>query len=205
MDTKDFVVVVGRQYGSGGRKLAGELARRLGATYYDRELLSEAASRLGFAPAIFHVADERRPSLFRGSLMHALGVAGGADTLSGEGIFQAQSEVLQALATSGRHVIVGRAADYVLRSHPHMASIFLCAPIEYRARNIIERGECADQAHAMELARKADRRREDFYNYFTSRHWGHADNYHLTLDASHLSLPQQADMVEALLKARGFI
>ena len=36
-----FVIVIGRQYGSGGRSLGKKLAEKLGVQYYDKELLSE--------------------------------------------------------------------------------------------------------------------------------------------------------------------
>ncbi len=204
MDTPKFAIIVGRQYGAGARRLASELARRLGAAYYDKELLDEAAKRLGYDLSLFSAADERRPSVLRGMWLHGFGMGGHIDALSGETLFQVQAEVLRDIAEKGNCVIVGRAADYVLRHHPNMVSIFLHAPAEHRAANIVARGECKNVEEAADMARRHDRRREEFYNYFTGSHrWGRAHNYDLTLDASRLDPDTLTEIVMAYLAARG--
>ena len=204
MDIPKFAIVVGRQYGAGARRMAAELARRLGAAYYDKELLDEAARRLGYHLSLFSAADERRPSMLRGMWLHGFGMGGGTDALSGETLFQVQADVLRDIAERGNCVIVGRAADYVLRHHPKLVSIFLHAPAQHRAANIVSRGECDNVTAATEIARRHDRRREEFYNYFTGSHrWGRAHNYDLTLDASHFDADALTDFVMKYLEARG--
>lgn len=203
MASSDFVIAVGRQFGSGGRSLAAELARRLGAEYYDKELLSEAAARMGYMPGIFTQADEKRPSLFRASIMHGLGMGGDPGIMSGEGLFTAQSEVLHEIADRGPCVIVGRAADYVLRDRPGLVSVFLHAPLMHRAANVMQRGDCSDITKAAEMARRQDQGREEFYNFFTGRRWGRADNYHLSLDTSRLPQQALADIIVAYMRGRG--
>lgn len=204
MDNPKFAIVVGRQYGAGARRLASELARRLGASYYDKELLDEAAKRLGYDLSLFSAADERRPSMLRGMWLHGFGMGGNTDALSGETLFQVQADVLRDIAERDNCVIVGRAADYVLRHHPNMVSIFLHAPAEHRAANIVARGECRNLTDAADMARRHDRRREEFYNYFTGSHrWGRAHNYDLTLDASRIDPDTLTEIVMAYLTARG--
>ncbi|MDE6242981.1 MAG: cytidylate kinase-like family protein, partial [Muribaculaceae bacterium] len=73
MSDPKFVIVIGREYGSGGRKLGKRLSERLGVAYYDKELLSEAASRLGFRADLLEKADERPPSPLRSMLGANLG------------------------------------------------------------------------------------------------------------------------------------
>ena len=63
-----FVIVIGRQYGAGGRSLGKKLAEILEIPYYDKELLSESADALGFSKELFMKADEKKPSLFRSFL-----------------------------------------------------------------------------------------------------------------------------------------
>ena len=65
---KKFLIVIGRQFGSGGRRIGKEIADRLGIAYYDRKLITEAARRMGYAPEIFERADEKRPSFLRSLL-----------------------------------------------------------------------------------------------------------------------------------------
>lgn len=194
---KNFTVVIGRQFGSGGRKIGRMLADRLGIDYYDKELLHEAARGFGFSTDIFDANDEKRPSLFKSLLQAAYGVTTQAEAnpLSGEAIYAAQSKVIRAIAEKGSCVIVGRTADYVLRDNPRCASIFIHAPIGHRANAVVSRGEASNIEQGAEMARKADKKRESYYNYFTGRRWGHSDNYHLSIDASTMSVDNIVELL----------
>ena len=197
-----FVIVIGRQYGSGGRSLGKKLAEKLGVQYYDKELLSETADSLGFSKELFMKADERKPSFFRSFVSFNYGSPSAAFSsyvLSDDNLYRAQSHVIKAIAEKGPCIIVGRTADYVLRDHPGLISVFVHAPIEHRAKTIISRGEAETEEKAMEKARKLDRSRESYYNFFTNRNWGHADNYHLTFDSSVVSIDDIADLIAARL------
>ena len=69
----NVVVTIGRQFGSGGRELGKKIAERIGAKYYDKELLSEAAKRVGMSEEFFERRDERFPSFINGVFSFALG------------------------------------------------------------------------------------------------------------------------------------
>ncbi|MDE5663492.1 MAG: cytidylate kinase-like family protein [Muribaculaceae bacterium] len=199
-----IVVVVGRQFGSGGRRLGKRLAAELGLAYYDKEVLTEAAQRRGFSRDIFASHDEKRPSPLRSMISHAFGVADSyqQSPMSCEAIYDAQSRVIKELAEEGGGVFVGRSADYILRDHPAMISIFLHAPAEHRAAALVKRGEVASLEKGIEMARHQDRKREEFYNYFTGRHWGRADNYHLSIDTSRLSDDAMLELIRTYLAQR---
>lgn len=203
MKASGYVIVIGRQFGSRGRRIGRALADRLGISYYDKTLLSEAAARHGFCKEIFADADERKP----GFLRSLTGLAFGADSwsapgLSSEKIYLAQSRAIRDIICSGPCVIVGRTADYIGRDLPNLASIFLHSPLEKRARYIVERGDSPTLKEAMELARKRDKEREGYYNYYTGRHWGTADNYHLCIDSSTMSDDAVVDVITAYLEGR---
>ncbi len=186
----DFIIVIGRQYGAGGRKLGKRLAETLNVPYYDKELLSEAADALGFSKELFLKADEKKPSILRSFLSFNYGspsASFSSYTLSDDNLYRAQSDVIKSICEKGSCVIVGRTADYVMRDHPGLLSIFVHAPEEHRAKAILERGEAKSMEEALEKARKFDRSRESYYNYFTNQHWGRADNYDLTFNSSRLS------------------
>lgn len=184
---KKFLIVIGRQFGSGGRRIGKEIADRLGIAYYDRKLITEAARRMGYAPEIFERADEKRPSFLRSLLNLNYGATSSfspESDMSSEGIYKAQSSVIKEICSKESCVIVGRTADYVMRDHPNMISIFLHAPMKTRIQNVMAKENIFDSDQAEDLIRKQDREREAYYNYFTNRHWGRADNYHLSVDSS---------------------
>lgn len=196
----DIIIVIGRQFGCGGRKIGKRIAEAFGIPYYDKTLLSEASREHGYSPTLFHQTDERRPSFFRNFLGLQSGTTFPASlpgTLSHETLYQQQSEVIRSICKKGSCVIVGRTADYVMRDHPGIVSLFIHAPLDFRIKKIIDRGDAADRREAEDLARRFDRTRESYYNYFTNRRWGTADNYHLCFDASKFD----ADAIVALIKS----
>lgn len=199
-ENKRFVIVVGRQFGSGGHDIAVSLAERLGVQFYDNRLLSEAAGKMGYSPEIFRNADEKRPSFLRSLLSFTYGSqnASPEGAMSGEHLYGAQAAAIKEIAARENCVIVGRTADYVLRNHPNLLSIFVNAPMEFRVANVMSRENCDAEA-AESLIRKKDRDREAFYNYYTNRSWGHADNYHLCFDASRFDVDQILPLVCRIL------
>lgn len=192
-DSRHTIIVIGRQFGSGGRRIGKIVAERLKCPYYDKELLAKTAESMCYAREIFDAHDERKPSPLRALMQGVYGIPDNFhDTsMSAERLYKEQSDTIRQIAGQGSCVIVGRTADYVMRHHPGLVSIFLHAPLEARARDIVSRGECLSEAQAAEMAKKNDHDRESYYNYYTGRQgWGKASNYHLCIDAS--SLPDSS-------------
>lgn len=186
-----FLIVIGRQFGSGGRRIGKLLADAFGVRYYDKTLLSEAAEQMGLTADVFERNDERRPSLIRSLLSFTYG-ASNVDVVNGpmsdEKVYELQSKVIRNICARESCVIVGRTADYIMRDHPRMVSIFIHAPIEFRVANTLRKHEAKDEKEAEEMAHKHDHGRESYYNYYTNRDgWGRASNYHLSFDASRIS------------------
>lgn len=200
MSEKNKIIVIGRSFGSGGRKIGEKIAKRLGIPFYDRELLKRASTEFGYSPKIFELADEKKPSLLKRIVCQSYGLAESyqADTISVESLYEIQSRVIRSVAERSSCVIVGRTADYILRDHPGVVSIFIHSPLEERAKEIMNRGEAEGLEKAKELARRIDRERESYYNFFSGKKWGVADNYHMTFDSSRLSGETIADIVEKI-------
>lgn len=194
-----FVIVIGRQFGCGGRKIGKKIAEELGVPYYDKTLLSEAAKHMGFNTDIFDRADERRPSFLRTLMTFSYTPVDAtlSTSMNEESLYQAQSEVIRQLCERGSCVIVGRTADYVMRDHPGLISLFIHAPLPHRVKEIIGRGDASDETRAADMANKYDRCRQSYYNYYTNRRWGTADNYDLCFDSSKFD----TDALVSLLRA----
>lgn len=202
MKANDYIIVIGRQFGSGGRKLGKILADRLGIPYYDKELLEEAATQMGFRKELFAGVDERKPSFVRSIINMAYGITASDFSIEGltdEQIYIQQSEAIRAVIDNGPCIIVGRTADYVARQKPNLFSIFLCADLETRAKRIMERGDCPTIEAAKEFAVKKDKLRESYYNYYTGRKWGAASNYDLCVNSSHTDIEDIAEMIIYML------
>ncbi|MGN0211349.1 MAG: AAA family ATPase [Muribaculaceae bacterium] len=203
----NFVITIGRQYGSGGREIGRLVADALGIKYYDKELLTEAAKASGVKPEIFEAADERSPSFFSNIWSFNLGFNSGSylignSPVSDEKIYAAQSNVMKNLARQSSCVIVGRSADYVLREHPALISVFIHSSIEQRIIRIMNRTNIDSAEKAREIAAKKDKLRASYYNFYTDKTWGAASSYDLSIDSSKLSNDAISRLIVNYVKAR---
>ena len=202
---KTYVIAIGRQFGCGGREIGQLIAKGLGVAYYDKELLSEAAKSSGVNEDFFEAADERSPRFFSSLWSFNLGYNTGAyfigDTpLSDDSIYRAQSEVMTQLADRGPCVIVGRTADYLMRDHCKVVSVFVHSSIEDRVQRIMSRGDAKTEKEAREKAEKKNKLRSEYYNFYTDKKWGDAASYDLSIDASLLGTQATAMFIIDFVK-----
>lgn len=195
-----FVINIGRQFGSGGKSIGEHLARRFGIRLYDKELINLAAEESGFAVEHFEQADEHKR---KGWLQHLVSTlrtsyVGSSNPISGDALFQIQSDVIRRVAERESCIFVGRCADYILRDHPRCVNLFLTADDADRISRITARTGCtADEART--LMERIDARRANYYNYYSSRTWGVAATYDLTINTSRLGEEASTELILAFV------
>ena len=187
---KQIIITIGRQFGSGGLLVAKKLGEKLGIPVYDNELITRAAQDSGFDIEFFKRSDEKK-SIFSFS---ALFTSSSENYMSDSGLFKMQCETIRSIAEQGSAIIVGRCADYVLREHDNVVSVFLTSPLETRAKRVMER-DGLSQDEAMAKIQKKDASREAYYNYFTFGNWGVASTYNLCIDSSILGIDGTTDLI----------
>lgn len=207
MRETDYVITIGRQFGSGGRELGKLLAEKLGIAYYDKELLCEVAKQAGVSEEIVARSDERFPSFLGGvfSFNHgynAMACYQGASAISDDVIYKAQSDVIRNVAMAGSCVIVGRSADYVLRDHPRCFNVFVHASMDARVERIMRRGDCKTKSEARNKAEKTNKLRAHYYNFYTDKTWGDAASYDLTVDSSIMSMDDIVAIIVEYVRRR---
>jgi cytidylate kinase len=189
---ENFCITIGREYGSGGRLIGQQVAKELNIAFYDRELIVLAARESGFAEEFVQKMEQKRTISFINNLYMT-----GYELPASEKIFLAQSKAIQKVAEESPCVIVGRCADYVLRDKPNCFRVFIHAPIEERIKRIREEyGE--DQSNLEDYIRKQDKKRASYYNYYTHKKWGRAQNYHLCIDSS-IGISTAVHMIKELV------
>lgn len=201
---KNIIITIGRQFGCGGKDIAGVLGKKLGIPVFDNELIIKAAQESGFSAEFFERSDEKRrffslTSIFAGSYS-----SDSENFMSDKGLFKIQCETIRSIAEQGSAIIVGRCSDYVLRERGNTLSIFLTSPIEERVRRVAERmGISLEKAE--ETVEKQDRGREEYYNYYTFGNWGVASNYDLCIDSSKAGIEGTADIIIEFAKISGLL
>ena len=193
------IITVGRQFGSNGRAVAKLLAEELQLNFYDRELIEMASKKAGMDPEQLAQADEKgaNPWLFAGN--HVQSYPNQMLPIN-DLLFNVQSQIIRELADRESCVIVGRAADYVLKDKKGMLNIFIYAPMEARVATIEDRYQI-DEKEARARIRKEDKNRKYYYNYYTDSGWGEMENYFLTIDSSRYGIEGTAKVLAAMVRA----
>lgn len=200
------IITISRNYGSGGRLVAKKLAQALDIAFYDNELISLAAEKSGISHKYFADAEAAPVGNILLSLS-TLTPSAKVNEIYGlpinEKVFLVQTQIIKELAQKSSCVIVGRCADYILKDFPHCSNVFIQADIDDRvARAVSEYGLSSQNVESM--VNKTDKRRANYYNYFTNNKWGNIKNYDLVLNTSKIGIENAVEMIQnyVLLKEK---
>jgi len=205
MDSK-IVITIARQYGSGGRTIGEMLAKDLGIEFYDRDLIKVASEESGVSVDLFAENDEKaKTGLFgRTRVKNYTGaVLSPSDSkyTSDENLFSLQAEAIKQLAERESCIIIGRAADYILRDYDNVLSVFVHAPMDF----LMEQAGKKLSLPEKELEKyiiQTDKERAEYYKAHTGREWTDARNYDLCLDSSKLGFERCVEEIKAYMKVR---
>ena len=201
-----YVITIGRQFGSGGRSIAEKLADKLNIKFYDKELISIAAKESGISPEVFEGVDEKATnsllySLSMGMYSFGSGFPAMGDLPVNDKLYLLQHKIIKEIAEKENCVIVGRCADYVLRDNPKCVSIFIYADMEYRKEQSVKK-HGIDPSHAEHIINKTDKNRANYYSFYSGQKWGQAENFDLCIDSSKLDEDKIVELIAAYIKMR---
>lgn len=210
---RNLIIAIGREFGSGGKEIGTKLAEKLNIKCYDSELLSVAAKESGFCEEILQKNDEKPTNSFLYSLvmdtysMSGYTAAPFVDMPLNHKVFLAQFEAIKKLAAEESCIIVGRCADYALADNPDCFSVFIHADMDFRLARIKEDMEkqektFKDDNKLIDFISKTDKKRANYYNYYSSKKWGDSRSYDLTLNSSVLGIDKTVDMILNYIKIR---
>ncbi len=176
------VVVIGRQYGSGGHDIGKVLAEKLGYEFYDQKIIKLVAGTTGMKSEYIGKNEESMTNSLLYDLVNQMYQYGNEkEEAPKDKIFEAESKVIKELAEKGNCVIIGRCSDYVLKDDSRVLKVFFTAPMESRIERVMKRLG-TETKEAQHQIRREDRRRADNYRYYTGRIWGAAANFDITVN-----------------------
>ncbi len=168
------IITIAREHGSGGKQIGKIIGDKLGIPFYYKEMTALAAEESGLSREFISGLNKNSPRklhelyLSRKVVNHAI---------------SAQYKIIRKIAEHGSCVIVGRAADYVLRDNPNIFRVFIQAPEEYRIKRVMELyGDSEKQARRS--IRHSDKARASYYQHISGLEWGDSAHYDLIVDSS---------------------
>lgn len=184
---KKPIITIERQYGSGGSIIGKIAAEKLGINYYNRKILEMTADKCGLSPELLETAEETVPTSFLYSLLLSANPARSTEEnlpLSDK-VFLMESRIISELAeTEDSFVLVGRCGSYILEDRGCFSVYIYSSQSNRVKRAIDEYGISKNKAES--IMKKADKRRETFFNVNTGRSWQDKDMYSLCLNSGEL-------------------
>lgn len=193
------IITIGRQFGSGGREIGQAIAKKLDIPFYDKELITMAAEQSGISAEVFEKADEKASNallyaLLLSSFPASMHSAQVNEMPLNDKLFLIQFDIIKRIAQAGPCVIVGRCANYILRSQQNVINAFIFAPMEARIARVM-RVYSVERKAAEDMIAKNDKRRATYYNYFTNSKWADMVNYDIAVNSGKVGVDGAADMV----------
>lgn len=198
------IITISREFGSGGRELGKRLSDKLGFAYYDQEIISEIAQRTELSEQYIRKISECRPPItaFPIHTGRSFYMPQSPAWTQSQMVHQEQHRIIKELADLSDCIIVGRCADYVLRDmDPYR--IFVYADMESKIRRCRAREEDGETFTDKELQRKIksiDRRRAQYYDFYTDQGWGDRLNYDLCVNTTRRTVKEAATAVARLFE-----
>ena len=180
---KKRIITISREFGSGGRFIGEEVAKKLGIAYYDKNIINEIAEKSGLSPEYIQENAELSPK--KGLFAYAFA---GRD-ITGKSVedlvYEAQRKVILELAEKESCVIIGRNADYILKDRDDVLNVFIHGDTPEKIQRITRLYNVEEQK-VVKMMVDIDKRRMANYNFYTNQKWGKASNYTLCLNSSKL-------------------
>lgn len=193
---KQLIISVGREFGSAGRLIGEELAKRFDLPFYDHNLLDDVAKDLNVSGDTLIKYDEKPKSKLLSRTVR------GHSSSMYENVANLQFDFLKKKAASGESfVIVGRCAETVLKEYKGLISIFVLSDRESKAERIKELYHL-NQEDALRLMDRKDSKRKAYHNSHCSGKWGDARNYDLCINSCRLGIDKTVDMLENYIRER---
>ena len=186
------IITISREFGSGGRFIGEEIAKKLGIAYYDKNIISQIAEKSGLSPEYIQENAELSPK--KGLFAYAFAGRDITGRSVEDMVYQAQRKVILDLVRKEPCVIIGRNADYILKDRDDILNVFIHGDMPEKIQRISQLYRVTEQ-EAVKMMADTDKRRMTNYNFYTEQKWGKASNYTLCLNSSQIGY----DRCEAII------
>ena len=177
------IITISREFGSGGRFIGEEVAKKLGIAYYDKNIIGQIAEKSGLSPEYIQENAELSPK--KGLFAYAFSGRDITGKSVEDMVYEAQRNIILELAEKEPCVIIGRNADYILKDRGDVLNVFIHGDMPEKIKRITGLYNVKEK-EAVKMMANTDKRRRTNYNFYTDQNWGKASNYTLCLNSSQL-------------------
>ncbi len=193
---KQVIVALSREFGSGGHEIAEQIAKDLGLTFYDRNMLDEIAKEKNIQIEYLEKYDEKPKKV-----LFSRRVGAYSNSIE-EIVAEMQFEYIKKKADEGESfVIAGRCAETVLKDCEGLISIFVTGDIDTRIARVKARYQIG-QEEAVAKLKRHDKKRRQYHNRHSDWDWGDSEHYDLCINSTRLGVSKTKEILESYVRAR---
>jgi cytidylate kinase len=204
-DTLMAVITIARQFGAGGRSLGDLVAKELGYTLIDREIvemiameadvspdrvdaISKEAGSEGYLTRMFVKMGPRRKGYINVTMEEKPGY------IDAKLYISLLYKIIPKIASQDNMVIIGRGGQYILADHPNTYHYLMIANMERRICFMINNYQL-DHKQARFIVDKQEKRRLNLYRYFGRTDYDQPGLYDMVFNMNRVKLAVAARVV----------
>ena len=186
---KQFIISIGREYGSGGRVIAEHLAKTLNVKFYDKNIIEHIAQEKKLNLDQLKKYDEKARNIWLSRSVDGLSNSP-EDTIA-----QMHFDFLKERAQAGESfVVLGRCASYILRDFDCMIKVFVTSDMHHKMERIASI-EHLDPVMVEDMIIKNNKKRKAYHNFYSKEKWGDSRYYDLIISTSKIGIDGACDVV----------
>lgn len=194
--SKQMIISISREYGSGGHEIAKMLSERLGVSFYDRNMLDDIASYMDVDVENLQKYDEKKKKPIFSRTVR------GHSNSPEEIIAEIQFDYLKKKASTGESfVVVGRCAEYVLREYEGMIPIFILGDEAEKCKRI-QMVRNVSESEALSIMARHDKTRKAYHNSHCTNKWGDSRSYEVSVNSSKIGLERTVELLMDFINIR---
>ncbi len=199
------VITIARQLGSGGSYIGQQVARRLGYTFIDRQILQRAAEELGVEETEIEGLEgfpeslgEKLISVFKVGAPDYIYTPPPPNWASYEELAEIERRFITELAVKAPCVVLGRGAFHLLRGRARLLNVMVHAPQGFRVERVMSIYHLRSEAEAIQMIERSDQYRSRHIRALTGLDWFDTRNYHLTIDTAKIDFATAEEVIASV-------
>jgi cytidylate kinase len=206
--TKNYVITINRELGSGGRTVGRKLAEKLNVPFYDKVLINELKEKFKLSTEEIEKLKGSKRQWWREFINTAMYLGQGMNEtlyyqrmsgkeehlLTSNDMFEVEKEVLKNVAEEESCIIAGRSGFSIFANHPNHLSILIQAPMEHRIQRIMSKQQLSHE-EAEKVIKKVDEMRENYVKKYTGTSRYDTRNYDLVINMEGKTEDDAVDLI----------
>lgn len=188
--SKQKIIAIGREYGSGGHSIGKILAKKYNIPVYDSSMIEIIAKENNLDVEELQKYDEIPRNRFFSRSSSSL------KNTTEEKISQLEFDFMRKKAEAGESfVVVGRCSTAILKKYPNTISVFVTGDLIEEATRISKMFKITE-VEGEALVQKVNKQRKQYHNYYCDEKWGDSRYYDLIINTSKVGIENAASIIE---------